>query len=78
MIISKRKILSITGIIIGFLASVYSYLGLLMVGSLSFSPGYTAERKQYNLHLWGTIFLISSVILIISLISLWFLRNKKK
>jgi hypothetical protein len=56
---NKAKVFSITGIIVGLLAGLYSFLGLYMIALLSGSPGYTTERKQANVLLWLVIFWLS-------------------
>ena len=41
--------------ILFFLASAYSMLGFIMIGSLSGAPNYPQERAQFNANLWGSL-----------------------
>ncbi|HEY0659230.1 MAG TPA: hypothetical protein VGD05_12185 [Pyrinomonadaceae bacterium] len=75
---NKAKVFSITGIIVGLLAGLYSFLGLYMIALLSGSPGYTTERKQANVLLWLVILAISITIFAVSIFTLRFSKRKKK
>ena len=71
----KRFILW-TATILSFLASAYSYLGLMMVGSFSATPNYSVERARFNANLWGSCMIAFFCTGIVCSIILWRSRRK--
>jgi len=59
-----------------FLASAYSLLGWLMVGSFSRDPSYSSQRARFNGNLWGSLTVAFFFLATFSAFVIW--RHRKR
>ena len=61
------------------LASLYFLLGVVQAAWLSATPNYPLERAQFNVSLWGSLFVVSAIFsVIIGVFIVKYVRESKR
>jgi hypothetical protein len=71
-----KRVILWTATILSFLASAYSYLGIMMVASFSATPNYSPARARFNANLWGSCTIAFFCLGVVCSIILWRTRRK--
>jgi cell division protein FtsW (lipid II flippase) len=59
-----------------FLASAYSFLGLIMIADFSVDPNYPPERVEFNANFWGSSTIIFFLLGVVFLLLIWKSQRK--